>query len=88
MGKPCRHALAWILSNRGIKIEDYVNEYYSVASFKKAYETRIELIPDRSQWPEVKLEFKVHPPLLGRGPGKPKTVRIRGYMEKGPPTRR
>jgi hypothetical protein len=25
---------------------------------------------------------------LGRGPGKPKTVRIRGYMEKGPPTRR
>ena len=41
-GKPCRHALAWILSNRGIKIEDYVHEYYSVARFKKAYEARVE----------------------------------------------
>ena len=47
-GKPCRHALAWILSNRGMKIEDYVHEYYSVAKFKKAYEARVEPIPDRS----------------------------------------
>lgn len=30
-GKPCKHALAWILSNRGIQIADYVHEYYSVA---------------------------------------------------------
>jgi hypothetical protein len=70
------------LSNRGIKIEDYVHEYYSVATFKKAYEARVEPIPDRSQWPEVKLGFKVHPPLLGRGPGRPKVQRIRGSMEK------
>ena len=81
-GKPCRHALAWILSNRGIKIEDYVHEYYSVARFKKAYEARVEGIPDRSQWPQVDLGFKVHPPLLGRGPGRPKVQRIRGCMEK------
>ena len=81
-GKPCRHALAWILSNRGMKIEDYVHEYYSVAKFKKAYEARVEPIPDRSQWPEVDLGFKVHQPLLGRGPGRPKVQRIRGCMEK------
>jgi len=29
-GKPCKHALAWILSNRGLKIEDFVHPYYSV----------------------------------------------------------
>ena len=30
IGKPRKHALAWILSNRGIKIADFVHEYYSV----------------------------------------------------------
>ena len=38
IGKPCKHALAWILSNRGVKIEDFVLEYYSVARFKATYE--------------------------------------------------
>ena len=47
-GKPCRHALAWILSNRGVNIEDYVHEYYSVARFRAAYEGRVEALPDRS----------------------------------------
>jgi hypothetical protein len=81
-GKPYRHALAWICSNQGIKIKDYVHEYYSLAMFKKAYETRIEPIPDRSQCLEVKLGFKVHPPLLGKGPGRPRVVRIRCSWEK------
>jgi hypothetical protein len=81
-GKPCKHALAWILSNRGLRIQDYVHEYYSVARFKAAYQNRIEPIPDRSQWPEVDLGFKVYPPLLGRGAGRPKVQRQRGYLEK------
>ena len=81
-GKPCKHALAWILSNRGLKIEDYVHEYYSVAKFKAAYEDRIEPLPDRSQWPQVQLGFNVYPPLLGRGAGRPKVQRIRGFLEK------
>ena len=33
-GKPCTYALAWILSNRGLNIGDYVHEYYSVAKFR------------------------------------------------------
>jgi hypothetical protein len=60
-GNPCKHALAWILSNRGICIEDFVHEYCSVAKFMVAYEGRVEAIPDRSQWPVVDLGFKVHP---------------------------
>jgi hypothetical protein len=62
-GKPCKHALAWILSNRGLKIDDYVHEYYSVARFRAAYEGRVEPMLDRSQWPEVNLGYKVWPPL-------------------------
>ncbi|CAA0811236.1 Unknown protein [Striga hermonthica] len=82
IGKPCKHALAWILSNRGLRIADYVHEYYSVARFKAAYEQRIEPIPDRSQWPVVELPFKVHQPLLGRSAGRPKVQRQRGCLEK------
>jgi hypothetical protein len=48
-GKPCKHALAWILSNRGVQIDDFVHEYYSVARFKAAYADRIEPLPDRSE---------------------------------------
>ena len=47
-GKPCKHALAWILSNRGLQIADYVHEYYSIARFRAAYEGRVEPFPDRS----------------------------------------
>jgi len=81
-GKPCKHALAWILSNRGLKIEDFVHPYYSVGRFRAAYEGRVEPMQDRSQWPEVNLGFKVFPPLLGRAPGRPKVQRIRGSIEK------
>ena len=53
-----------------------------MARFKATYEDRIEPIPDRSQWPVVELGFKVFPPLLGRGAGKPKVQRQRGCLEK------
>jgi len=83
-GKPCHHALAWILSNRGVQISDFVYEYYSVAKFKAAYEGRVTTMPDRSQWPVVDLGFQVWPPLQKRAPGRPKVQRIRGALEKGP----
>jgi len=84
IGKPCKHALAWILSNRGMQIADFVHEYYSVAKFRAAYEGRVEPMTDRSQWPEVDLGFKVHPPLLGRPAGRPKVQRVRSYLENNP----
>jgi hypothetical protein len=73
--------LAWILSNREIKIADFVHEYYSVARFRAAYAARVEPIPDRTQWPVIDLGFKVHPPLMGRSAGRPMVQRIRGCLE-------
>jgi hypothetical protein len=58
-GKPCKHALAWILSNRGVQISDFVHEYHFVAKFRAAYEEKVEPMPDRSQWPHFELGFKV-----------------------------
>ena len=83
-GKPCKHALAWILSNRGLQISDFVHEYYSVAKFRAAYEGRVEPMPDRSDWPEVNLGFKIFPPRQKRAARRPKTQRIRGCLEKNP----
>ena len=44
---------------QGLQIADYVHEYYSVARFRAAYEGRVEPFPDRSQWLEVDLGYKV-----------------------------
>ena len=65
-----------------MQISAFVHDYYSVAKFKAAYEGRVTTMPDRSQWPEVDLGFKVYPPLLGRAPGRPKVQRTRGCLEK------
>ena len=82
IGKPCRHALAWILSNRGLQIKDFVHEYYSVARFKAAYADIVPPMPNRADWPKVELGYKLHPPLQKRAAGRPRVVRIRGSMEE------
>lgn len=86
-GKPCLHAITFICSIRGAKIEDYADECFSVAKFKMAYETSITAIGDKSQWPKVDPGFKMLPPKLGRSAGRPKTTRIpnsgEGSSKKG-----
>src|SRR6266542_725442 len=82
-GKPCNHALGWICSIRGAKIEDYVHPYYSVQRFKAAYAGRIPTMLDRSQWPMVDLGFNVYPPKQKRASGRPRVQRIRGALEPG-----
>jgi len=37
-GIPCKHAIAYITSIPGVNLEDYVDQYYSVETFKVAYE--------------------------------------------------
>lgn len=73
-GKPCKDALAWILSNTGMQIADFVHEYYSVSRFRVTYEGRVEPMTDKSQWPQVDLGFRGHP----------KVQRKRGCLEKNP----
>ena len=55
-----------------------------MAKFRVAYEGRVEPMPDRSDWPEVNLGFKIFPPRQKRAAGRPKTQRIRGCLEKNP----
>jgi hypothetical protein len=47
-GIPCKHATAYITSIPGEKLEDHVDEYFSVNKFRAAYEGSIPCIPDKS----------------------------------------
>jgi hypothetical protein len=82
-GLPCTHALCIITSIRGYNIEDYVHEYYSVAKFKKAYEKSVKPMTDRTQWPEVNIDFKLWPPILKRAADRPRERRIKSVAEGG-----
>ena len=85
-GLPCNHALCLIHSMRNRSVEDYVDDYFSVDKFKKAYEHVIKPMTDRNQWPEVDMGFKLCPPLLKRAAGCPRTRRIKGVEEGGKST--
>jgi hypothetical protein len=81
-GKPCTHALRFIFSKKA-KLEEYVDDSFSVARFKAAYEGILMPIRGRSQWPKVNPGFDMIPPKLTRSAGRPRTRRIKNYSEGG-----
>lgn len=75
-GKPCSHAIAVICSKRA-KLEDYVDDYYSVEKFKAAYNHVIRPMPGKSKWAKSNHGFKLQPPKLKRPAGRPKVQRYK-----------
>ena len=82
-GLPCTHALCFINSLRNKSAEDYIDDYYSVDVFKKAYAGIVMPMTDRNQWPKVDMGFKLWPPILKRAAGRPRTRRMKGAEEGG-----
>jgi hypothetical protein len=82
-GKPCQHVLAFVTSQRGVDLEQFVHDYYSVDRFKAAYGREIEPMTGRSQWPHVQLPFVVGAPLNPRESGRQRKLRIKGCLEGG-----
>jgi len=80
-GKPCPHALAVITTIRNPKWEEFLHPYFSVYNFRIAYGGVIRPFPDKSQWPQVELGFRVLPPLVKRQVGRQKKNRIPGFLE-------
>jgi hypothetical protein len=68
---------------RNPKMEDYIDDYYSVNKFKKAYENWVGPMTDRQQWPKVDPGFKLWPPILKRAAGRPRTRSYKGWEEGG-----
>lgn len=82
-GIPCKHAIAYITSIPGARLEDFVSDYYSVHNFKLAYQGSIPCIPDKSMWPTSNHGFFMHPPLLRATAGGRRKNRMKGTFEGG-----
>ncbi|XP_048544568.1 neurofilament heavy polypeptide-like isoform X2 [Triticum urartu] len=66
--------LKWVVDRKSLTVDAMM--------FQAAYAGVIAPMTDKSEWPEVDLGFKVHPPVQTKNvPGRPRKVRIRGWME-------
>uniref|UniRef100_A0A453PJQ1 Uncharacterized protein n=1 Tax=Aegilops tauschii subsp. strangulata TaxID=200361 RepID=A0A453PJQ1_AEGTS len=66
--------LKWVVDRKSLTVD--------AMRFQAAYAGVIASMTDKSEWPEVDLGFKVHPPVQTKNvPGRPRKVRIRGWME-------
>ena len=82
-GKPCEHALAFLIETTDVNFQPYVHEYYSVSRFRAAYAGEIEPITDKSQWPHVNLDIEMVPPVLKSSVGRRRKQRIKSCLEDG-----
>ena len=79
---PCKYAIAYITSIPGKKLEDHVDDYFSVNKFRAAYEGSIPCIPDKSMWPKATHGFFMHPPYLRSTGGRRKNM-MKSSLEGG-----
>jgi hypothetical protein len=84
-GKPCQHGLPVIiaLDVRNVGMENFVDNYYSVDKYKKAYMRRVPLIGDRSFWSKVDFSNELCAPMAKRGVGRQRKNRIKSCLEGG-----
>ena len=84
IGKPCTHALAFIARlSRHAKMDDFIDDYFSVDKFRKAYAGTFNPMTSKDSWPCVDLGYKIKKPKLRRKPGKQKISRMKSYDEVG-----
>ena len=81
--KPRTHAIFLFGKVRQLKVEDYVDDYYSVGRFKVVYQFEITPMGDKSQWLKNDPDFEVVPPPLERPDGRPRKQRIKASGEPG-----
>ncbi|XP_026420081.1 uncharacterized protein LOC113316062 [Papaver somniferum] len=73
---PCDHAIACMHSNN-INVYEYINPYFSIASFRASYDRPIKPIPDYDKPIDVATGYLVNPPtVVGKKHGRPKKKRI------------
>jgi hypothetical protein len=84
-GKPCHHALCLTTTQqfKDVRIEDFVDDYYSVEKFVKVYSRVVEPIGDKSFWPRVPFAKEVGAPIGMRGDGRQRKNKIKGCVEGG-----
>jgi hypothetical protein len=64
-------------------MENFVDDYYYVEKFRKAYMGRIPPIGDRSFWPKVDFSNEVCAPMAKRVVGLQRKNRMKSCLEGG-----
>lgn len=64
-------------------MEDYVDDYFSVDKFRKAYSGVFNATASTHIWPRVNLGYKIKKPKLRRKPRRPRKSRIKASDEPG-----
>jgi hypothetical protein len=82
-GLPCIHALFFITSLRGpaAEIDQYVDDYFSIAKFNATYADNVYCVESQHQWDIVDPGFVLHARVQSRAPGRPRKTRIRSSAE-------
>jgi hypothetical protein len=77
--KPCQHALVVIIAQqfRDVGMENFIDDYFSVEKFKKAYVRLMVELGDRSLWSKVDIGIHVGAPLGRRKVGRQRKNRIK-----------
>ena len=81
-GVPCEHACAAIFRAKE-RPENYVDDFFKLETYKKAYEHMIYPVPHESEWIKTSSP-DIEPPGYTVQPGRPKKNRIKGPEESGP----
>ena len=83
-GMPCTHALAFIARlSWHVKIDEFVDEYFSIARFRKAYAGSFNPMTSKDSWSRVDLGYKIKKPKLRRKSGRSRISRMKSYDEVG-----
>jgi hypothetical protein len=84
-GLPCQHAPCLIIAQpfRDVKLEGFIDDYYSVEKFKNVYKRVVVPLGDKSFWPNVDIGVPVGAPLVKRPVGWQRKNRIKGCLEVG-----
>jgi hypothetical protein len=64
-------------------MENFVDDYFSIENFKKAYAREVQPIADRSFWPDVEIAAYVGAPLLKRPDDRQRKNRMKCCFEGG-----
>lgn len=80
-GIPCVHGMVALIHKKVSTYDDYVDPYYYIENYFKAYEGVIEPIPDCSQWPRQTGLPLIEPPIWKQGAGRPKKARKKDLQE-------
>jgi hypothetical protein len=64
-----------------VRLEVFVDDYYSVEKFQTAYKRVVVPLRDKSFWPEVDIRVPVEAHLVKRPIGWQRKTRMKGYLE-------